>query len=143
MKTKIKSNEYIELYFDEELSIYSWKFLPETKSLNEEGIKNVLELMMTTMKKHNPKFVIADDRENLATFTVEIQEWIGKITVDALQACKTQKVAIVRPKELINDLATEQAVDEAKKIGGEIKINMFFDIEEAEDWIHQRNEGVN
>ena len=135
MKTKVEAKEYIELYYDKKKSIYTWMFLPSTKSMTIEKLKETFGFMMSTMKTYSPEYVIADDRENLAVFTVEIQEWVAKTTIEGLVLSKVKKFAILRPKELINDMATEQAVDEARGLAKGIEIDIFSDYDEAEKWI--------
>lgn len=135
MNKKVNSNKYIELYFDEELSIYSWKFLSTTEGINTKELKEIIKFKTSIMKEYRPKYVIADDRKNLATFNVEIQEWIAGAVIDALKYCNAKKFAVIRPKEIIVDLSMDQTFDEAEKIADDIEIRLFAELKEAEDWI--------
>ena len=137
MKTLIKSTKFIDLYHDEEYAIYSWQFLPSTAEIiiNNNSIKEVFYLMMSGMKECNPDYVIADDRENLAIFSVELQGWIAKTTIESLKGCNVKKFAVVRPKDEINDMATKQAVVEARKLAQGIEIELFSDLDKAEQWV--------
>ena len=49
MKTKVNENQYIELYYNDETLLYSWSFLPQTKFMTVEEIKDTFRLMMNTM----------------------------------------------------------------------------------------------
>lgn len=135
MNKKIDSNKYIELYFDEELSIYKWKFLPASKYIDPGELKEIIEFKNFTLRKYRPEYVIADDRDNLATYSVELQEWIAGMAVESLKLCNSKKFAVLLPKEMVVELSTEQTVEEVEKLGGNFETRMFSELEEAMEWI--------
>lgn len=110
-----------------------WK--PETEKMETDEWKEAIEAIAKfTLQKRNELY-LSNDKDLKYIFEVDNQVWMAETLGKSFITAGIKKFAIVRPTEMISDLAAEQTVEEAGKTPFETR---FFDNEEdAMQWLFE------
>ena len=140
MDKLIKEAKFVKMYFDEELSLFTWEWLPSTEDMFDADAKATLTEIMVALKKHKPKYAFGNGINNLGIFSVGIQEWIGEMMAKTFIECEIKRIAIFLPGEFISQVATGQAKDSVNSNSqGKFKMKPFLakDMELAKKWLFE------
>ena len=128
------------MYFDKEFALFTWEWLPATEDMFDDEAKEILTAMMTAIENSKPKYVLANDVQNLGSFSVDIQDWIGQTVAKTFIDCKIKRIALILSNEFISQMPIGQAQDEVNaKSEGKFVMKAFVDkdMELAKEWLFE------
>ncbi len=126
-------NNFIEIYFNQELSIQYNIWKATTQSATWEEMKENMLFYSNTLKLNKPKFVLIDERKLQYSWIPENQEWIDQFIIPISIGLAIKKHAIIQNSDIFLAVAVEQLMNEsnAKNL-----LTRFFDnFKEAENWL--------
>lgn len=108
-----------------------WK--DATSDISEEDIKKHILEYAHFLKELKIKKYLGDERQRNFNYDIDLQKWVSMQAVEACSESGMQKYALVISTDIINQLSTEQTVEEGGKLPFELK---YFDTEEeALKWL--------
>ncbi|TAE70615.1 MAG: hypothetical protein EAZ85_11730 [Bacteroidetes bacterium] len=131
---EILNNNYISILFDEQNKILEVSAKPESTKLTDDELKETNLLVVDFIKKLQPKYYIANNKNFENVYSVDIQQWVITIFVTAFIEVGIKKTAQIKPQEFIASLSFEQVVDDAKEMYQLPFETKYFD--NTEDAIH-------
>lgn len=128
-------NKFVVIAHDSEKKFNKTVWKPETEDMEIDEWKEVIETIAKfTVQKRNELY-LSNDKDLKYIFDVDNQVWMAETIGKSFITAGLKKFAIVRPAEMISDLAAEQTVEEAGKTPFETR---FFDNEEdAMKWLFE------
>lgn len=108
---EIYKSTYWVLTYDKERSIIIGTWLATSEDMTEEDIYHNFNAVTDIVKEYKPKFYLADDRERLYVYNLELQTWVADIITETFIEAALEKFAVLLPKDLITGLSTDQTVD--------------------------------
>lgn len=130
----LRDDELLKISFDEEKKLIWTEWNPKSfkASLSKDEIKNINNQIADYIVEYNPEYYLADQRNRGVVYTIDIQEYIAKVLVDAVEKANVKKTAIVMPKDYIVRLSNEQTINE---IDSESAYNYFNDFDKAWNYL--------
>ncbi|TAG87640.1 MAG: hypothetical protein EAZ20_10145, partial [Bacteroidetes bacterium] len=98
---EILNNNYISILFDEQNKILEVSAKPESTKLTDDELKETNLLVVDFIKKLQPKYYIANNKNFENVYSVDIQQWVITIFVTAFIEVGIKKTAQIKPQEFI------------------------------------------
>lgn len=118
---KLFDSDNLSIHYDQRRSLMVVFGKKESIKIPPEiGALSVVEVAKELVAK-KPDFFFVNDEERTYIFSVEEQSWIGTTIAKAGAECGLKKMAFLKPKAFIQELSTEQAIDEAGDLTFEFK----------------------
>jgi hypothetical protein len=130
----LRDDELLKISFDEEKKLIWTEWNPKSfkASLSKDEIKNINKQIADYIVEYNPEYYLADQRQRGVVYTIDIQEYIAKVLVAAVEKANVKKTAIVMPKDYIVRLSNEQTINE---VDSESAYNYFNDFDKAWNYL--------
>jgi len=130
---KIHHSEFIEIEFDEEQSLFDFKFY-DLEEWSDEEFKEELEIQAKLSETYHPKYFLFHSQEFNFTITPTMQEWIDQTIFPRYVKAGVKKFAYIFSSDTIAQLSIEQAMEE--EIGSQAFKTMYFShADEAKKWL--------
>lgn len=126
----LRDDELLKITFDEEKKMIWTEWKPESFKavLSKEEIKQINKQIADFIVEYDADYYLADQRKRGVVYTIDIQEYIAKVLVDAVEQANVKKTAIVMPADYIVRLSNEQTINE---IDSEYDYDYFNDFDKA------------
>ncbi|MBQ3690644.1 MAG: hypothetical protein II937_12410 [Bacteroidales bacterium] len=126
----LRDDELLKITFDEEKKMIWTEWKPESFKavLSKEEIKQINKQIADFIIEYDADYYLADQRKRGVVYTIDIQEYIAKVLVDAVGQANVKKTAIVMPADYIVRLSNEQTINE---IDSEYDYDYFNDFDKA------------
>ncbi len=133
----LRDDELLKITFDEEKKMIWTEWKPESFKavLSKDEINQINKQIADYIIEYNPDYYLADQRQRGVVYTIDLQEYIAKVLVDAVEQANVKKTAIVMPADYIVRLSNEQTINE---IDSDYEYDYFNDFDKA--WNYLFNE---
>ena len=130
----LRDDQLLKISFDEDKKLIWTEWKPESfkASLSKEEIKNINKQIADYIVEYDADYYLADQRQRGVVYTIDIQEYIAKVLVDAVEKANVKKSAIVMPKDYIVRLSNEQTINE---VDSDKDYNYFNDFDKAWNYL--------
>lgn len=130
---EVYNSPYLHLTFfaESELIEATWQYL--TEGMQIEDFKHEFLSYRRIVLQYQPKKIIVDHRDLLFPIIPEVQKWINENIFKDILDAGLCKAAIIMGTDLVNQLATEQMMEEEE--GSKFTTRYFDNKEEATIWV--------
>jgi len=140
----IHENAVSKVLFDAKTGLMIFKYEIGNGNVSDEEILTRTENAILLIAKYKPIYCLFDDRKREYVYTIDIQNSIADIFVNAIMKHRIRKLAVILPSNEMNKISTIQTQNEAfsiaKEIFPEIRqiLRLFNTEEEAYNWLNIR-----
>ncbi len=124
----------IEIFPDKRLILFEWK--PSTELMTQDEFINELKLITQTLDEHKGKMekalILTQNLKFL--LTPSNQKTLNNILAPAYQKSGIKKIAIVLPKDDIQQISVEDAIEDGKEVT-KVETRLFTDEIHARSWL--------
>ena len=110
----LRDDDLLKITFDEDKKMIWTEWQPGSFNvrLSKDEIKQINKQIADYILEYEPDYYLADQRSRGVVYTIDIQEYIAKVLVDAVEKAGVKKTAIVMPADYIVRLSNEQTISE-------------------------------
>ena len=129
----LRDDELLKISFDEDKKLIwtEWKQESFKASLSKEEIKNINKQIADYIVETDADYYL-DQRKRGVVYTIDIQEYIAKVLVEAVEKAHVKKSAIVMPGDYIVRLSNEQTINE---VNSDSDFDYFNDFDKAWNYL--------
>jgi len=137
MKNLVRETPYVRLFHESDTELVTAQWLPETKYMSPDGLREQFSILGEIVKTYQPKSWLADLRNFLFTITPELQEWTDQKIAGVFQEYGVQKMVMLFPEEIsFEKLAVEQLTEEETFITA-WETRFFANEDKAREWLQE------
>jgi len=139
MENLIKETSYVQLFYepDNELIIARW--LPETKHMNGDGLREQFSMLGDIVEIYQPKLWIADLQHFFFMITPELQRWTDQKVANIFQKHGMQKMVMLFPSDVFLERLAVEELTEQKLFFTAWETRFFTDETKAREWLYGAN----
>ena len=130
-------SKYLQFNFDNTNNILEFKWLENTRVMNEQEFINEINLTGEKIKKYKDCNVLLLSQEMKFAIVPELQLKANEILLPAYNTSGVKKLAVIIPKELISEMSIEQTIEE-KQEEHVFKTKFYADKTEARKWLIEK-----
>ncbi len=134
-KMTVYKDKYREVKFDTISKTLYQTWYKETEYMTDAEYKETSTSLFELLKTHGAEKILIDAKDLLYMVSVETQDWLNKNILPKYLQAGIQKIAIILPKAMFQQVSVQQTVKDNTGTVAEQKIRMFGDKINAEDWI--------
>ncbi|OQX98616.1 MAG: hypothetical protein B6I24_04850 [Bacteroidetes bacterium 4572_128] len=131
---KIYESQFLNIFYEEDISLMTEIFTEETENITDEKYKKMMLNILECIKKYKPIKLIVDLKNFIFIIVPELQEWQDKNIVPEISKCSAKIAAYIVSKDFFSQMSIEQTVEEEESEKN-FTVKYFEDIKKARKWI--------
>jgi len=131
---QIFDNKFVSYIFNIALNTIEEHWKPESITMNEDDLKEVMIKLTLLFKEYKPKYFISAAENFAFPVPPDLQIWIDKTVAPVALSIGLERIARIFSKDFLVQLSLEQFAEEI--MVGKIKTKFFSNIEDAHLWLN-------